>query len=155
MTVRDHECRRSRRRGFTLIEIFVGVATMGIVMLMGIPRLATAARHSRVNQAATVVAGDLELAFSLAARQRRPVRISYASGASDFLIADRGSGTVFRRRALTSESEWKLSSVSFSQPAVDVFPNGSASAPLTVALRSGGYSRQVTMSRVGLVRIAP
>ena len=144
-----------RRRGFTLVEIFVGVAIMSVVMLMGIPRLATAARHGRVNQAATVVAGDLELAFSLAARQRRPVRISYASGASDFAVSDRSSGTVFRRRALKSESEWQLSFVSFSQPAVEVFPNGSASGPLVITLTSGGYSRQVTMSRVGVVTITP
>ena len=38
---------------------------------------------------------------------------------------------------------------------IDVFPSGIASAPLTVTIASGGWSRQITLSTAGQVRILP
>jgi len=124
-----------------------------LVAAMAFPASAKTVRHSRINQAANVVASDLETAVSYAARQRKPVRIAYTSGATSFTIADRSTGTVIRRRELGNESEWRVSSISFSTTAIDVFPGGITSAPLTVQLRDAGYTRQVQLSRAGLVQV--
>jgi len=48
---------------------------------------------------------------------------------------------------------YRLDSVSFSVSPVDLFPSGFTSSALTVSLWAGGYSRRVTMSRAGWIRV--
>ena|SRR5690349_6066045 len=148
---RSHHSRQ--RRGYTLPEMLIVIVIVVLVAAMAFPATAKTVRHGRINQAVNVVANDLETAVSYAARQRRPVRIAYAPGATSFTIADRSTGTVLRRRELGSESEWKLSSITFSSSAIDVFPAGITSAPLTVQMGDGSYSRQVQLSRAGFVQV--
>ena len=149
------EKRHQLRRGITFVEIMIVLTLVGVMTAMGFPRVASAMRHGRVNQAAAIVAADLESAFSLAARQRKAIRITYNSGAGEIQFADRADPTkILRRRALGSDTEWRLTSVSFSTPVVDVHPSGAASSALTVQLVSNGYTRTVTMTRVGLVQVS-
>src|SRR5689334_25257518 len=90
---------RSRcRSGYTLPEMLIVIVIVVLVAAMAFPATAKTVRHGRINQAVNVVANDLETAVSYAARQRRPVRIAYAPGATSFTIADRSTGTVLRRR---------------------------------------------------------
>lgn len=140
------------RRGFTLPEMLIVIVVIVIVAAMGFPAVANVIRHGRVNQAVNVVAGDLETAVSYAARQRKPVRIAYPGG-TQFTIADRSTGAVLRRRELGVDTEWKLSTVRFSTATVDVFPAGITSLPLTVQVGDGGYTRQVRLTRAGLVQV--
>ena len=81
--------------------------------------------------ATLVVAGDFENAVSNAARLRKPVRITRTS-ATSFTVTDRSSGAVIQRRELGADSEWKVTSLTFSPTTVDVFPAGITSASLTV-----------------------
>jgi prepilin-type N-terminal cleavage/methylation domain-containing protein len=143
----------TRRRGYTLPEMLIVIVIVVLVAAMAFPATAKTVRHGRINQAVNVVANDLETAVSYAARQRRPVRIAYAPGATSFTIADRRTGTVLRRRELGTESEWKLSSIAFSASAIDVVPAGITSAPLTVRVGDGSYSRQIQLTRAGFVQV--
>jgi hypothetical protein len=144
---------RPSRCGYTLPEVLIVIVLTVLVVGMSFPPTARTVRHGRINQAANVIAGDLETAVSYAARERRPVRIAYSPGATSFTIADRNTGTVLRRRELGSASEWKLSAISFSSATVDVFPAGITSGALTVQIGDGSYSRQVRLSRAGLVQV--
>ena len=144
---------RASRRGYTLPEMLIVIVLIVLVVAMSFPATARTVRHGRINQAANIIASDLETAVTYAARERKPVRIAYAAGATSFTIADRKSGTVLRRRELGSESEWKLSAISFSSGTVDVFPAGITSGALTVQVGDGSYSRQVRLSRAGLVQV--
>jgi len=141
------------RRGFTLPEMLIVIVIIVLLTAMAFPSTAKRLRRGRVNQAAGVIAGDLESAVSYAARQRKPVRISFSPGATSFTIADRKTGDVVRRRELGQDTEWKLSTLSFSNATVDVFPAGIASLPLTVTVGDGGYSRQVRLTRAGFVQV--
>lgn len=145
--------RSTRRRGFTLPEMLIVIVIVVLIAAMAFPATAKTVRHGRINQAVNVVANDLETAVSYAARQRKPVRIAYSPGATSFTIADRSTGTVLRRRELGTASEWRLSAITFSSAAIDVFPAGITSAPLTVQVGDGSYSRQVRLSRAGLVQV--
>lgn len=147
--------RPGRRAGFSLVELLIVMSILIVAVGVAIPRVSNSIQHSRVNRAITLLTGDLQSAFSLASRQRKPVTIAVNTSTLTYTIADKSTGTVIRERRLGSTSEYKLSSVAFSPSQVDVFPSGVSTGALTVTLASGDYSRQVTASTSGFVRRVP
>ena len=144
--------RRRRRPGFTLPEMLIVIVIVVLVAGMAFPATAKAIRRGRINQAANVVAADLESAVSYAARQRKRVRIVHAPGAKSFTITDK-AGNVIRSRELGQQSEWKVAALTFSVAATEVFPAGVTSGALTVQVGDGSYTRRVRLSRAGLVQV--
>ena len=98
-----------------------------------------------------MVAADLESAFSMAARQRRPIRISCCTAAG-YTFADRSDGTVRLQRSL---SDYGVTTLAFTVSPVDIFPSGVASSADTVTIGAAGYTRRIVMTSAGLVRILP
>ena len=141
------------RRGFSLVELSIAMVLAAVGMSMAIRPLSRTLGHERINRSASVVASDLELALSLASRQRHPVRVVFDSIAIQYTITNRLDGTVYQRRSLGPQSEFTLSGARFQPATLDIFPSGLASGPLTVTLGTGTYTRQVTMTRAGLIRI--
>ena len=141
------------RDGFTAIELVIVVVMIGALAAFGFPRVAREIRRSRANQAASIVAADLEVAFTAAGRQRRPVTVSYSTATKQLQIADRSTSTVIRRRPLGSDSEWNLDQVTTTGLPVTIFPSGVASGPFTIDLTSGTFTRRVSSTRVGLTRV--
>ena len=144
-----------QRVGFTLVEMLISITVMGAVAAMGLPKVNSSIRQQRVIAASNALAGDMEAAFSLAARQRRPVRILYDSPTREIRIIDRTALTVYSRRPLGLTSEYHLDAVSISPATVDVFPVGLASAAFTVTLTNGPFQRRVIVTRTGLTRVTP
>jgi len=145
-------CRSYRTRGFTLIETSSALAVGAILLGMVAKPASSLLDRKRVDQAAQVIAADLELARSAAQRQRKPVRISFNVSTMTYSVTDRASGAVLRTRVAGINGDLNLRSVTFSPATVDVFPAGMTSSALTVSLGSGAATRQVTMTRVGMVR---
>jgi hypothetical protein len=138
-----------------MIEVSLTVTVLGLVTLIATPKVGTLINHSRVNRTTAIVAADLENAFTLAGRQRRPVRLSCACDSLLYRASDLSGGTVRLSRVLGGDTEFGVTGLVFSTTTLDIFPSGVASAPLTVTISAGGYSRQVTMTTAGLVRILP
>lgn len=141
-----------------MVELVLVFTLIGIMTAFAVPRLARVIQASQVNRAASIVAADLEAAFTLAARQRRPMRIACTCGTARYTIADRAGGTVRVSRALVGDSDLGSFTLTFSQTPVDIFPNGVASitaAPLLVRVTSGASTRGVTVTSAGYVRIVP
>ncbi len=155
MLTRHSNPTRALRAGFSLIEMMVTVSMLGIMVGMVAPNVSKDISHSRVNSAARVVAGDLEQALSMAGRQRRPVRVVFDGARKEIQLVDRVSGQLISRRALGDLSEYKLYSVAGSPSTVDLLPHGVATASTIVTLSAGGFSRTVTMTRGGHVRVSP
>lgn len=143
------------RVGFTLIETLIVLAVMAIMAGALAPVVARHITHSRVNGAAQVVVGDLEMALSVAARQRRPVRVTVDAAQLSVLIADRASGQTIARHAYGPATEYKLETLSSSPASIDILPHGVATSAATLTVGIGGYSRRVTLTRAGLVRLQP
>jgi Tfp pilus assembly protein FimT len=131
----------------------IALTIVSILAAVGYPRVSRLIRLSRVNQAAALVAADVEVAFSLAGRARHPVTISYSSASKELQIADRSTGAIVRRRPLGASTEWNLDSVTTSGLPTTIFPSGVASGPFTIDLVSGSSARRVSSTRVGLTRV--
>ncbi len=139
--------------GFTLLELLIVIALFGLITAMTFPTVSRISTHARVNQAAIVVAQDLSQALSAAARERKPLRLAVGLDRQSIRVSERASGSVLATRSLGLGDAYQLDSVTLSASPVDLFPNGFASSALTVTLWAGGYSRRVTMSRAGWVRV--
>jgi hypothetical protein len=129
------------------------IVVLGLLTLIATPRVSRFISHSRVNRTTSVVAADLEAAFTMAGRQRKPVRLACACDSTLYRVTDRAGGTVRLARWLSADEEYGVTGLAFSATPVDIFPSGVASSPLTVTISAGGYSRQVTMTTAGQVRI--
>jgi len=144
------------RGGFSLFELLIVVAILGIMATMVGPAMSRIVRHNRVNRAATVIASDLQNAFAVAARQREPVRIQADAASRSYQFVDRKSGAVLRIRTFYGDtSEYRLTKLEFNPTTFDVFPNGVSSAAVTIDLANGDYSKQIKASTAGFIRVIP
>jgi Tfp pilus assembly protein FimT len=142
------------RHGFTILELLV-VMLLGIIMVGVIsPSISRSLGTTRLQRVVAVISADLELAQSLAARQRTPVGITVDPQARALRVHDAKNGTVYSERFFDAGSEYPLTSLSASSTSVVVYPNGLASGPLTLTMNAGGAVRVIDMSRVGQVRVS-
>jgi prepilin-type N-terminal cleavage/methylation domain-containing protein len=143
-----------RLKGFSIFEIAIVLTIIGILAAMTGPAMSRIVRHQRVNRAAMVIVADMQNAFAVAARQREPVRIQADASTRSYQFIDRKTNTVLRIRAFYGDtSEYRLSSLVFSSPTLDVFPNGVSSVADTINLANGDYSKVITISTAGFVRV--
>jgi Tfp pilus assembly protein FimT len=146
------------RLGFTMVELALTFTIIAIMAAMMVPKIGRVMQSTRVSRQTAIVAADLEQAFTLAARFRRPMRISCTCGTGTYTIADRSDGTVRLRRTLGQDQDLGTLTLAFETPVagvVDVFPSGVSTALLRVRLTSGISTRAVTLSTAGHVRIVP
>jgi len=154
--MRPTTVRPSRRTGFTLMELLLVVVCLGILTALMAPRFGQALSRGKVNQAATVVAGDLEQAITLAGRRRRPMVVT-TDGAGTYTVRDRATSpndSLRLRRVLSVGPDAGVTTMTFAPTTIQIFPSGTLSAALTVTLAGGGHTRIVTVSTAGLVRAA-
>jgi prepilin-type N-terminal cleavage/methylation domain-containing protein len=149
---------RRARPAFSLIELLTVLTVAGIVIAMSISRIATYTVQQRVVRAASAVQRDIEVAFAIAARNRRPVQMTWTPSTMTFKVTDREGTTTFRQTLLGSNAYGLVTGqITTSSNAIEVFPNGLASDTLliTVAAARDGltHSRRLHMSRAGLVRV--
>ena len=116
-------------------------------------KLATIMRHERMNRAAQVVVADLQNGFAMAGRQRAPVRLTFTPTTKTYVFSDRLTGTVYQTRVMNKVSEYALTTLTADPTQVDILPNGIGTAPITVTIAQGDYTRTVTASSAGFVRL--
>lgn len=136
-----------------MLEMLVVIIVLGILVAIAVPRIARIIRHERVNRAAQMVVQDIQNGFALAGRQRAPVRLTFTTAQKKYVFTDRTTGVVLSQRLLSAGADYSLTSLSTTAATVDVLPNGIASTAFTVTVANGDYSRQVTASTAGFVRL--
>jgi prepilin-type N-terminal cleavage/methylation domain-containing protein len=142
------------RAGFSVLELVIVIVIMGLMAAAAVPAFSRSLKASRTARAAGVIQADIELAYSYAARQRKPVRIAYNSSTLTYTVTDRAAGTTLITRTLGSGSEWTLDAVTWSATPIDVYPGGFSSGTLSITITGGTASTTITMTRAGLVRLS-
>ena len=147
--------RASFRRGFSMLEMLVVIIIIAILATIAMQRMATIIRHERVNRAAQVVTQDLQNGFALAGRQRAPVRLTFYPTTKSYVFTNRASGAILQTRLLSAGAEYSLTSLASTATTVDILPNGIGSTSFQVTVTNGNYSRKVTATSAGFVRMSP
>ena len=140
------------RSGFTMLETIVVLVIIAMMAVGVIPMANRAIGHSRVNNSASVIAGDLQLAFSLASRQRTPLRIVVDASGRKYSIRTR-AGAIIKERTFGDQSDLHVNTMSSTVSQLEVFPNGLSSGPITITVGLNGYAQRITMTRAGQVRV--
>jgi type II secretion system protein H len=140
------------REGFTLIETIIVLVVVAILAALVAPQANDAISQSRVQNSAGVIAGDLQLAFSLASRQRAPLRIVVDPSGRKYQITNR-AGTVIRERNVGDMSDLHVGSMTSTVSQLEIFPNGLASGPIAITVALNGHTQTISMTRAGQVRV--
>jgi prepilin-type N-terminal cleavage/methylation domain-containing protein len=141
------------RSGFTLIEVLVVVVIMGVIATFALPNMTRQVKRYRSDQALMVVKGDMENAFSLAARQGSPVQIDFDTNLRRYVVKDRATNRVFFERRFGSDSPYGAKGMWVSNNSVTVFPTGYASSAYWVRFDWGDSDwRWVVVRRTGQMR---
>jgi len=150
---------RTARRGFTMIELALTLTVLAIMTAMMIPKIGRVMQATRVNRQTAILASDLEQAFTLAARFRKPMRLTCTCNTQTYTIVDRTGGTLRLSRRLGQDQDLGTLTLTFTTNpvggTVDIFPSGVSTATLTARITSGISTRAVTLSTAGIVRIVP
>jgi type IV fimbrial biogenesis protein FimT len=90
-----------KEAGFTLIEIMIILAVLGILALIGVPRVNNLVGAYRLKGAANLVLADLQNAKMTAIQQNRAIQIYFNSTGYSFVQTD--TGTAIFSRNLTAD----------------------------------------------------
>ena len=138
-----------------MLEMLAVLIIVGILVAISVPKMARTIRHERVNRAAQVIVQDFQNGFALAGRQRAPVRLTFTPSTQTYVFSDRATGTAIMTRILSTGADYSLTSLTATSTTVDVLPNGIGSTAFSVTIANGDYSRTVTASSAGFVRLVP
>ena len=146
--------RGAYRLGFSMIEAVMVLLIVATVIGALTPSVVRQIAHARVNRAANVIAADFFLAQSLAGRQHGPVVVAFDSTNKQTTITQPPpASTNLLTRRFGIDSEFKLTTFTATSSPVQVLPNGMASVAVTLTVGSGGYTRQIRMTRAGQIRV--
>src|SRR6476661_9414240 len=115
---------KSRRGGFSLLELLVSLTIIGIIVATVAPKIGRSMSQTRVQRASTVIAADIKRAFALAAQRRSPVRLSFDTAGKSMAVRNRAADTTFYVNSFNSSSEIGLTQLQATKLVIFVFPNG-------------------------------
>ena len=147
------------RSGFTMIELLIVMGVIGIIVALSVNRMSQQITAWRVNSAAQAMQNDLQSAFALVGRNRKPLVVSMDKTTMQMRLTSRSSADTFRLRAYGASSTYKLEAGNLTvYPAttpttLEIYPPGLASDSLSILIKKNGAARRVRMLRGGLVQI--
>ena len=148
---------RETSSGFTLLELMVTLAIMGIVAGIAAPNFLSYIPKSRLNGAASMIMTDMMLARMKAINRNTRFQI-YFSGDHEYKICDDadGDGTVTdcEGDALIKDIQETYGAVTFTSTNNPIFlPRGTASNLATVTISNAAGSKTLTVAITGIVRM--
>jgi type II secretion system protein H len=146
---------RRPNAGLTIIELMIVLALVGILTGVAYFRLGPPFRRAQVRSAANVLITDLQYAQLTAVRRGKPIEVTLNTGTRTYTIAERGGTPVYRERTFGSASDFRLDQLTATPSSVTFFPGGIAGQYTLFTLGQAGYTRQVSLTRAGQIRILP
>ena len=148
----------NRQTGFTLMEVIIVFALIGIVAAIGIPSFMSMLPGMRLNGAARMVMGDLMAARMNAVKQNNEFKVFFNSPAPNqyqILDDDNNNGTADTGEAITAKNiQTEYNDVTLSSNNDPIFsPRGTATNLPTLTLQNSNGTKAVTVSIAGRVKI--
>lgn len=155
----------SVRRGFTILELLIVVTMIGALAAISLGKTGQIMTGWRITRAAQAMSEEMQVAFALVGRNRKPVVIEFKTDSMNLVIRSRpdvsGNTTIFRRRNFGRDSEYhlKATDLTFSKPvtsntvSLEVYPPGLAADSLSVTIARQNSVKRVRLLRGGLVQI--
>jgi prepilin-type N-terminal cleavage/methylation domain-containing protein len=150
-----------RRPGFTMIELLIVLSMLAVLATVTLGRTSHLITDWRVTRAAQAFQEELQTAFAVVGRNRKPVVIWMDKSTMELRLTDRAdTSLVFARRTFGPTSPYTLQSTEVTvypatYPTLQVFPPGLASDSLSIVISKNGIGRRIRMLRGGLVQICP
>ena len=142
------------RDGFTITELLIVLILAGIIGGVAMIQAGKTLAHTSVQQAAAVIAMDMKLAHSLAARAREPVRISVDTANRIIRVVDyNASTTVYSERRFGNADDMPVQFMAATDTTLLVYPTGLTSGTLDITVRTDDKRRRVRMTRAGQVSV--
>jgi prepilin-type N-terminal cleavage/methylation domain-containing protein len=146
----------SRNAGFTLLELIVVSTIVAVVMALTVGPYSKMMTQQRVNKAAFALSNELQQAFALAGRNRRPVRIVWDAASLQLRVTNRGQDTVYRRISLGAGAGFNLASSNVtiypsSSTPLEIYPTGLATDTMSITLSANGFSKRIWVGKGGIV----
>ena len=82
-----------RRRGFSLLELVIVICMIGLLSLMAFGRTSAMITQWRVARAAQAYGEELQSAFALVGRNRKPITITLDKTLMEVRLSDRNKET--------------------------------------------------------------
>jgi prepilin-type N-terminal cleavage/methylation domain-containing protein len=144
-----------RRRGFTLIELLITMVVIGLISLISFNKTQQTMTKWRVTRAAQATGEELQAAFAIVGRNRKPVTITLDKTKMELRITNRAGNVVYRKRNIGLTSAYRLDAadVTASKLSLEVYPPGLAADSLSFEISRQGKYRRIRMLRGGLVQI--
>jgi Tfp pilus assembly protein FimT len=127
------------------------IVIIGVMGTLAFPQISRMTGKNSVGRSAQVVQQDLQRAYTLAGRLRKPVTLTAYNSAHVYQVTD-ASNNVLLTRQMAVGQDYGVETMTFYPTTVTIQPSGVASDTLGVTLISRGSTRYVSMTRVGLIR---
>lgn len=143
--------RRPFLRGFSLLDLIVVIAILGIVARVALPRLSNTYARNRLDAAARRIVSDLALAQQRARQLSTPQNVQFDSGSSAYVLDGMSDpahpASAYKIALDAAPYEVALAQVDFGGDEKLVFDGfGVPDSGGDVYLRLGGQLRQVTLA---------
>ena len=145
----------NRRPGFSMIELLIVISMISLIAMMAMGRTGSMITQWRVARAAQAYSEEIQSAFAIVGRDRKPVLITLDKANMELRLTNRAGTIVYRRRNFGRTSAYTLDAddIAASSLNVLVFPPGLAADTMTVSIKRQGKFRRIRMLRGGLVQV--